>query len=71
MSYSSRNSSRALLSALQSRGRELDQRYQKRVPLLVKLSPDLERGDLEMIVDVVERYGIDGIIATNTTVSSR
>ena len=59
----------ALLSALQARGRELQQRYQKRVPLLVKLSPDLEQGELEMIVDVVERLKIEGIIATNTTVS--
>lgn len=55
----------ALLSALQARRQEL----QKHVPLLVKLSPDLERRDLETIVEVVERLKIDGIIATNTTVS--
>jgi len=59
----------SLLSALQARGRELQQRYQKRVPLLVKLSPDLECGEIEMIVEVIERLKIDGIIATNTTVS--
>lgn len=59
----------ALLSALQSRGRELQQRYQRQVPLLVKLSPDLERNEVEMIVDVLQRLQIDGIIATNTTVS--
>ena len=55
----------SLLAALQTRNREL----QKPVPLLVKLSPDLERRDLEMIVDVVTRLQIDGIIATNTTIS--
>ena len=55
----------ALLSALQARRREL----QKHVPLLVKLSPDLERHELEAIVEVIERLEIDGIIATNTTVS--
>ena len=59
----------SLLSALQTRRRELQERYRKQVPLLVKLSPDLDRGDLEMIVDVIERLQIDGIIATNTTVS--
>jgi dihydroorotate dehydrogenase len=61
----------SLLSALQQRNRELQQRYGKRspMPLLVKLSPDLERGDLETIVEVVERLQIDGIIATNTTIS--
>jgi len=58
-----------LLSALQTRGRELEQRHQKRVPLLVKLSPDLERRDLKMIVEVIENLQIDGIIATNTTVN--
>jgi len=55
----------ALLSALQKRR----QQFEKHVPLLVKLSPDLERRDLEMIVEVIERLNIDGIIATNTTVS--
>ena len=59
----------ALLSALQTRGRELEERHQKRVPLLVKLSPDLERRDLQMIVEVIETLHIDGIIATNTTIS--
>ncbi|HET6979790.1 MAG TPA: quinone-dependent dihydroorotate dehydrogenase [Pyrinomonadaceae bacterium] len=59
----------ALLAALQSRGRELHERHQKRVPLLVKLSPDLEPKDLEMIVEVIQSLKIDGIIATNTTVS--
>ena len=42
---------------------------QKHVPLLVKLSPDLERRELETIVEVIERLKIDGVIATNTTVS--
>jgi len=55
----------ALLSALQTRRQEL----QKDVPLLVKLSPDLERRELESIVEVVDRLKIEGIIATNTTVS--
>lgn len=61
----------SLLVALQTRNRELQQRYgrQAPVPLLVKISPDLERRELEMIVDVIQRLQIDGIIATNTTIS--
>ncbi len=55
----------SLLSALQTRNSQLA----KPLPLLVKLSPDLERRDLEMIVDVIERLHIDGIIATNTTIN--
>jgi dihydroorotate dehydrogenase len=61
----------ALLSALQERNRALQQARQRArpVPLLVKLSPDLTSEDLEMIVDVIVRLGIDGLIATNTTIA--
>ena len=61
----------SLLTALQTRNRELQKTTSRPspVPLLVKISPDLERRDLEMIVDVIQRLNIDGIIATNTTVS--
>ncbi|HYO99870.1 MAG TPA: quinone-dependent dihydroorotate dehydrogenase [Pyrinomonadaceae bacterium] len=58
-----------LLGALQTRNRELSLTtgLARRVPLLVKVAPDLAEGELELIVDVVRRTGIDGIIATNTT----
>ena len=60
----------ALLSALQQRNRELAERSgHAPVPLLVKISPDLSVGELEMIVGVAERTGMSGIIATNTTTS--
>jgi dihydroorotate dehydrogenase len=61
----------SLLVALQNRNVELQKQHQRLspVPLLVKISPDLERRDLEMIVDVIDRLQIDGIIATNTTIS--
>ena len=61
----------SLLVALQTRNRELQKTHNRPapVPLLVKLSPDLERRDLEAIVEVVEGREIDGIIATNTTIS--
>ena len=61
----------SLLSALQARNRELQEQHSKKrpVPLLVKLSPDLPDSDLERIVDVIKSLQIDGIIATNTTVS--
>lgn len=53
----------SLLSALQSRNTN------PKKPILVKLSPDLSRAEIESIVEVVDRLKIDGIIATNTTVS--
>tara|TARA_R110000772_G_scaffold268571_1_gene396316 strand:- start:48129 stop:49190 length:1062 start_codon:yes stop_codon:yes gene_type:complete len=40
-----------------------------RPPLLVKIAPDLASADLEDIAAVVADVGIDGIIATNTTIS--
>jgi dihydroorotate dehydrogenase len=41
----------------------------RRVPVLLKLAPDLNPADLEIIVASVRRFGIDGVIATNTTIA--
>ncbi|MFN2516425.1 MAG: quinone-dependent dihydroorotate dehydrogenase [Pyrinomonadaceae bacterium] len=58
-----------LLRALQKRNRELaEQSERSRVlPILIKLSPDLDRGDLEAVVKVAENNKVGGLIATNTT----
>lgn len=37
------------------------------LPLLVKLAPDLSDADLDDALEAIDRAGIDGIIATNTT----
>ncbi|HJV91137.1 MAG TPA: quinone-dependent dihydroorotate dehydrogenase [Holophagaceae bacterium] len=39
----------------------------ERQPLLLKIAPDLHESDLDAIVDVALASGIDGLIATNTT----
>ena len=39
----------------------------RRVPLLVKIAPDLADGDMDAIADLAVELGLDGIIATNTT----
>jgi dihydroorotate dehydrogenase len=41
----------------------------RRVPVLVKLAPDLEAGELQEAVDVIEAAGMDGIVAVNTTLA--
>jgi len=41
----------------------------RRVPLLVKIAPDLADEDIDAIADLAIDLGLDGIIATNTTVS--
>jgi dihydroorotate dehydrogenase len=40
-----------------------------RVPLLVKIAPDLADSDIDAIADLAVELGLDGIIATNTTIS--
>ncbi len=44
-------------------------RDDRRVPLLVKIAPDLADEDIDAIADLALELGLDGIIATNTTVS--
>ena len=39
-----------------------------RVPLLVKIAPDLTEGEIDDLLSVVVACGVDGVIATNTTV---
>jgi len=41
----------------------------QRVPLLVKIAPDLADADVDAVADLAVELGLDGIIATNTTVS--
>ena len=41
----------------------------RRVPLLVKIAPDLADADIDAVADLALDLGLDGIIATNTTIS--
>jgi dihydroorotate dehydrogenase len=41
----------------------------RRVPLLVKIAPDLADSDIDEVADLALDLGLDGIIATNTTIS--
>jgi dihydroorotate dehydrogenase len=44
-------------------------RLPRRVPLLVKIAPDIADEDIDALADLAIDLGLDGIIATNTTVS--
>ena len=46
-------------------------RHGKHVPIAVKLAPDLENDDILRCVDTLMLHGIDGVIATNTTISRK
>ena len=41
----------------------------RRVPLLVKIAPDLADEDVDAVADLALELGLDGVIATNTTIS--
>lgn len=58
-----------LLTAVKARQAELQQQQQKYVPITLKIAPDLNENELVMIADSVKRHKMDGIIATNTTLS--
>lgn len=41
----------------------------RRLPVLLKIAPDLDEAQLDDIVALTKETGIDGIVATNTTIS--
>ncbi len=59
----------ALLAQIDYCRQELAQRHGKYVPLLVKLSPDYPHSELEAFINILLKHQIDGIIATNTSLS--
>jgi dihydroorotate dehydrogenase len=59
----------ALLETLKEQQHRLAQKHQKYLPLAVKIAPDLENGQIAAIADALIKFEIDGVIATNTTVS--
>ncbi|MEE1621168.1 quinone-dependent dihydroorotate dehydrogenase [Zafaria sp. Z1313] len=56
---------RPLLSAV---GAEADAAAGRHVPLLVKIAPDLADQDIDDVAALVRELGLDGVIATNTTI---
>ena len=57
-----------LLGALARRREELADEYDRRVPMALKVAPDLDDGAIPAIADVVARHEMDAVIATNTTI---
>jgi dihydroorotate dehydrogenase len=58
-----------LLDRVKETQQRLGARHRRRVPVLVKIAPDLLADDLQIIAGAVVRFEIDGIIATNTTIT--
>jgi dihydroorotate dehydrogenase len=59
----------ALLGAIAERREALAAQHQRRVPVFVKIAPDLDEAQVAVIAATLQRHGMDGVIATNTTIS--
>jgi dihydroorotate dehydrogenase len=59
----------ALLGLLAEKRKALADTHQRQVPLAVKIAPDLTPEQIDAISDTLPRYGVEGVIATNTTLS--
>lgn len=57
-----------LLGAIAERREVLASQYARRVPIFVKIAPDLDEAQVAVIASTLERHGMDGVIATNTTI---
>ena len=56
------------LKALLAAVKEANGRKEKPRPILLKIAPDLTDGQLDDIIEIVQETGVDGVIATNTTI---
>ena len=62
-------SCRALIRALRAEQGILAQQHGRHVPVLIKIAPDLEAAHLESLARVFVEEKLEGVIATNTTLS--
>jgi dihydroorotate dehydrogenase len=58
-----------LLQKITEEREKLTQKTQVKKPLLVKIAPDIDTDEVKRIVDSLQTFGINGVIATNTTIS--
>ena len=58
-----------LLSILRERHLALASQHGRHVPLFLKIAPDLDEAQVELIAQALLKHQMDGVIATNTTVS--
>ena len=59
----------ALLGQIAERRETLATQHRKRVPIFVKIAPDLDDAQIDVIAATLKRHAMDGVVATNTTLS--
>ena len=60
---------RRLVGTLREAQERLAAQHRRRVPVLVKVAPDLSDSDIDAAARVLADLGVDGVVATNTTVA--
>lgn len=58
-----------LLAELKISQAKLHQQHQRYVPVVVKIAPDMDEAQLQQVAEQLCEHEIDGVIATNTTLS--
>ncbi len=59
----------SLLTAIAAKRKLLAKKHKKQVPIFVKIAPDLDESQVNLIAASLKRHGMDGVVATNTTLS--
>jgi dihydroorotate dehydrogenase len=58
-----------LLEMIKTEQGKLAEKYERYVPVAVKIAPDMSEAEIRQVADNLVTAGIDGVIATNTTLS--
>lgn len=58
-----------ILMALMAERESFIKKGQKQKPILLKIAPDLTLSQLDDVIEIVQMTAIDGLVATNTTIS--
>jgi dihydroorotate dehydrogenase len=56
-----------ILTTLKNEQEVLHKKYNRYVPLVLKIAPDLDASEIEKLAETLLKHDVDGVIATNTT----
>jgi dihydroorotate dehydrogenase len=56
-----------LLAGIKSKQSELTEQFKRKIPVLIKIAPDLSDEEINLLAETFVKHQVDGVIATNTT----
>jgi dihydroorotate dehydrogenase len=63
------DSLKQLLEAIKAEQLLLQKKHGKTVPIAIKIAPDMSQDEIILVADTFKQFEVDGVIATNTTLS--